>query len=154
MIFVMTFSSKKEFAQVIITCKWSLGEGNVFTHVCHSVHRGGSAFKGGLHWGGWADPTGLPTGGSASRGVNQTPTRDTWDTMGYGQQAGGTHPTGMHSCSECDCIFKSNYWRSQSHNLNSYHWHPYNTFHAIWENPVAPKKNLNVWMGPKKIRKK
>ena len=23
-------------------------------------------------------------------------------TMGYGQQAGGTHPTGMHSCS-CMC---------------------------------------------------
>ena len=22
----------------------------------------------------------------------------TWDTMGYGQQAGGTHPTGIHSC--------------------------------------------------------
>ena len=21
-----------------------------------------------------------------------------WDTTGYGQQAGGTHPTGMHSC--------------------------------------------------------
>ena len=30
---------------------------------------------------------GLPPGG------------DTWDTMGYGQEAGGTHPTGMHSCS-------------------------------------------------------
>ena len=24
--------------------------------------------------------------------------RDTWDTMGYGQQVGGTHPTGMHTC--------------------------------------------------------
>ena len=23
---------------------------------------------------------------------------DTWDTTGYGQRAGGTHPTGMHSC--------------------------------------------------------
>ena len=21
-----------------------------------------------------------------------------WDTMGYGQQVGGAHPTGMHSC--------------------------------------------------------
>ena len=28
------------------------------------------------------------------------PCRDTWDTAGYGQQAVGTHPTGMHSCSE------------------------------------------------------
>ena len=24
--------------------------------------------------------------------------RDTWDTTGYGQQAGGTHPTGMYTC--------------------------------------------------------
>ena len=29
-------------------------------------------------------------------GVGQTPP----STMGYGQQAGGTHPTGMHSCFE------------------------------------------------------
>ena len=31
---------------------------------------------------GWADP----------------PPQDTSDTTGYSQQAGGTHPTGMHSC--------------------------------------------------------
>ena len=37
---------------------------------------------GGCIQGGWADP--LP--------------RDTWGTTGYGQQAGGMHPTGMHSC--------------------------------------------------------
>ena len=30
--------------------------------------------------------------------VGQTPPQDTWDTMGYCQQAGGKHPTGMHSC--------------------------------------------------------
>ena len=31
----------------------------------------------------------------------QTPCEihDTWDTTVYGQQAGGTHPTRMHSCS-------------------------------------------------------
>ena len=46
---------------------------------------------------------GLHPGGSAFMGVcvqggGQTPLpRDTWDTTGYGQQAGGTHPTGMHS---------------------------------------------------------
>ena len=43
-------------------------------------------------------------GGSVSRGADPPPR-----SMGYGQQVGGTHPTGMHSCSECDCIFKSNY---------------------------------------------
>ena len=32
--------------------------------------------------------------------VMQTPLppRDTWDITGYGQQAGGTYPTGMLSC--------------------------------------------------------
>ena len=43
-------------------------DGDVFTPVCHSVHRGGS----------WADP---PIG-----------------YYRYGQRAGGTHLTGMHSC--------------------------------------------------------
>ena len=34
-------------------------------------------------------------------GVGQTPlARDTWDTTGYRQQAGGTHPTGMYSSSQ------------------------------------------------------
>ena len=31
-------------------------------------------------------------------GIGQPPS-ETWDTMGYSQQVGGTHPTGMHSCS-------------------------------------------------------
>ena len=57
-------------------------EDYVFTSFCHSVHRGrGSASRRGLHLG----------------GVWQTPPRPT-DTTGYGQQAGGTHPTGIHSC--------------------------------------------------------
>ena len=79
--------------------KRSLGRGNVFTRVCHSVrgvagfedhmtrgdlHPGVSAFRGVAPRGFWADP--LP---------------DTWDTTGYGQQAGGNHPTGMLSCSVC-----------------------------------------------------
>ena len=38
--------------------------------------------------------TGLPKGG-----LGKLPTpKNTWDTTGYGQQAGGMHPTGMHSC--------------------------------------------------------
>ena len=50
-------------------------------------------------------PEGLHPGGLAalqvclqvgfSRPLNP---QGTWDTMGYCQQAGGTHPTGMHSC--------------------------------------------------------
>ena len=54
----------------------------MFLHlsVSHSVH-GGLHPEEGLHLGegGWVDP--LPSG-----------------TIGYSQQVGGTHPTGMHSC--------------------------------------------------------
>ena len=41
----------------------------------------GSASKGGLHLGGVIDKP-----------------LYYWDTMGYNQQTGSTHPTGMHSC--------------------------------------------------------
>ena len=58
---------------ILITArKRSLGQGNVFTPVSFCSRGGGG--------GGW-----------------QTPLSD---TTGYGQQAGGTHPTGMHSCSD------------------------------------------------------
>ena len=65
--------------------KRSLGQGNVFTPVCHSVHWG----EGGLDTEpppGWADPPWMQTPWA------DPPTR-------YGQQAGDIHPTGMHTCS-------------------------------------------------------
>ena len=45
----------------------------------------------------WAD---LPPPRSAYKGAGSaTPLPpDTWNTTGYGHQAGGTYPTGMHSC--------------------------------------------------------
>ena len=49
-----------------------MGQGNVFTGVCHSVDSGV------CHLRGICLPT-IPG-----------------DTTGYGQQAGGTHTTGMH----------------------------------------------------------
>ena len=62
----------------------------------------GGLHPGGLHrgQGGLADP---PVW-LQEEGLGR-PTRDTYDTMGYGQQAGGTHPTGMHSFS-FDVIFE------------------------------------------------
>ena len=45
----------------------------------------------GLYWGGSLS-TGVCIGGL---GVGQTPPSD---TVGYGQQAGGMHPAGIHSC--------------------------------------------------------
>ena len=44
---------------------------------------------GGLH------PGGSASGGVHPEGVDRPPQGD---TTGYGQRAGGTHPTGMHSC--------------------------------------------------------
>ena len=75
--------------RVVITArKRSLGQGNIFTRVCHSVHRGEHA--GSMHgcWGACVVAEGCAwLWGDAS------------DTTRYGQWAGGTHPTGMHSCS-------------------------------------------------------
>ena len=67
----------------------------MFLHlsVSHSVHRGGSASRGGgLHLGG---------GSASSEGwVGKDP--HLLDTTGYSQRVGCTHPTGMHS--------SSNFW--------------------------------------------
>ena len=61
--------------------KRSLGQGNVFTAVSHSVHGGRAGLYpgggGSMHSGGWAYPQ--------------------LDATVYGQRAGGTHPTVMHS---------------------------------------------------------
>ena len=66
-----------------------IGGGGVCIH-------GGSASKGrgSASRGGRGGQKGLPLGEGFGR-----PSRDTWDTTGYGQQLGSTHPTGMHSCS-------------------------------------------------------
>ena len=78
---------------VFTVCKQSLGQGNVLTCVCHSVHKEGVGFEAcntgeGVCtlMGGW---------GSACRGVGQTPS---CRYVGYGWQTGGTHSTGMLSC--------------------------------------------------------
>ena len=71
-------------------------------YTCLSVHRGvsfpacitGHMIRMVCIGGGWADPPRSAYGG----GDWADPPRDIWDTMGYGQQAGGTHPTGMLSC--------------------------------------------------------
>ena len=66
-----------------------LGQGNVFTGVCDSVHRGG-----GVCLSAYRDTT-PPREQTPPPGAD-TPTEQ---TTAYGQRAAGKHPTGMHSCS-------------------------------------------------------
>ena len=72
--------------------------GVVSVHVSQVTCSGGSAsrgvcLQGGQHPGGSLHPVGVCIGGV---GGGADP-RDTSDTTGYGLQADGTHPTGMHS---------------------------------------------------------
>ena len=73
-------------------------EGNVCTGVCQSVHG-----EGGIYGHVLSGTRSLLGGGGYVRGLwdlrggGYSPPR-TSDTMGYGRQAGGTHPTGMLSC--------------------------------------------------------
>ena len=74
------------FKAIITARKRSLGQGNMFTPVCHSVHRGVCLVEGAV-----PGPRGvfLVLGGAWSWGV--------W-SGGGGTAEGGMHPTGMHSC--------------------------------------------------------
>ena len=85
---------------IITAGKESFGQGNVFTPVCHSVHGGAGVRLPQVTWWGSAyrrdlSPDGLPRGKRWGGGGWADPPSD---TMGYGKCAGGTHPTGMHSC--------------------------------------------------------
>ena len=86
-------------------------EGYIFTPVCQSfcsqrghvwqggMRGGGHAWWGDMHGRGWGVSGGghvwwgaCVAGGVCGGGACMA------DTMRYGQRAGGTHPTGMHSC--------------------------------------------------------
>ena len=72
----------------------SCGQGNIFTPVCHSVHRGGFCLS--ARW-----DTTFPTLEQTPPPRDQTPPEQTppgKQTPAYGLRAAGTHPTGMHSC--------------------------------------------------------
>ena len=59
-----------------------LGQGNIFTGVCDFVNGGVCLVPGGVPGPGGSGPGGVPGG----------------DPPGTATAAGGTHPTGMHSC--------------------------------------------------------
>ena len=91
---------------LIMVCSWLLPpanevcEGYIFTGVCLSMgggmHGGGHVWQGEgcVWWGRGVCGRGCMAGGMQGRGGVCA----TADTTGYGQWAGGTHPTGMHSC--------------------------------------------------------
>ena len=68
-----------------------LGQGYVFKRVCDSVHRGwvSASVHAGIHP---PDQTPFPPGAHTPSPREQCMLGDT------DQQAGGTHPTGMHTC--------------------------------------------------------
>ena len=61
LLLALVFKVKKRKPPIFTSCKRSLGQGSVFTPVCHSVHRGALCPGGGLC------PGGL-SGGSLSKG--------------------------------------------------------------------------------------
>ena len=94
-------------------------EGCVFTRVCHSVHGGGTwagtpqvgTLPGQVHPPGQVDPRQVPLLAGTPQQVHPpgryplgryTPRPQCM--LGYGQQAGGTHPTGMHYCY---CLYRT-----------------------------------------------
>ena len=66
----------------------SMGQGNVFTDVC--LFTMGAVCLPTMPW------EGRPP--SPLRNQKPPPCQDMGIVTGYGQQAGGTHPTGMHPC--------------------------------------------------------
>ena len=96
--------------KIFTTHKRSLGQGNIFAPVYHSVHGGvpGQVPPGRytpLDKYPWqVHPQQVhPLAGNTPRQVHPgryTPLAGTPQQcmLGYGQQAGGTHPTGMHCC--------------------------------------------------------
>ena len=76
-----------------------LGQGYIFTGVCDSVHGGGGCSRGCLVRGPAPGGRGVCScGGSAPRGVPGPRGGAWWRPPGTATAAGGTHPTGMHSC--------------------------------------------------------
>ena len=84
---ILTSVVYESLATIFTARRRSLGQGNVFTGVCLST--------GGLpippHWMQTKPPQ------------RQTPWMQTFPPV-YGQQAGGTHPTGMQTCQLCASV--------------------------------------------------
>ena len=84
--------------------------------------RGAVCTKWGLPGGGWAEPPGSAYKGSLHLGGWVAPPRqDTWDTTGYGQQAGVTYPTEMLSCLKYLLLYLAEMGRSSKDKRDVYY---------------------------------
>ena len=109
------------FQNLLLPAATKLGQGNVFTGVCDSVHRGVSAtVHAGIPHTPWSrHPPDTPPEPTPS----PTPRKQ---TTAYGQRAASTHPTGVHSCDirassagvRLKCIKEGATWRLLYHALN------------------------------------
>ena len=89
-----------KFSLIFTARKRSLGQGNIFTPVCHSVHGGGGVCLSAC----WDMPPGpgtTPLGPGTPSGpcTPQHHAPPSTEHAGrYSQCVGGTHPTGLQSC--------------------------------------------------------
>ena len=114
---VESFSALHHKAVSLLPLSTKLRQGNVFTPVCLSFCSQGvggvchppSRHPPGRHPLGrlpWADPPGQTPPCPVHAGIHTPPPGQCM--LGYSQQAGGTHPTGMHSCSYLNYPFTLN----------------------------------------------
>ena len=89
---VTCLSNQMSSSRHIYRPQRSCGQGNIFTPVCHSVHRGGGSAS--MH-------AGIPTPPDQADPPDQSDPPPGELTPAYGIRAAGTHPTGMHSCRTC-----------------------------------------------------
>ena len=115
----------KHSPEALLPAATKLGQGNVFTGVCDSVHRVGVSAS--VHAGADTPQSRHPLEQQPPRS-RHPPRADTspWEqtphpeqtpppgsrppgkqTTAYGQRAAGTHPTGMHSCASLSNFYSS-----------------------------------------------
>ena len=103
-----------------------MGQGYIFTGVCDSVHRGVRAWSGGVCMvRGMHGPGGCNWSGGGGVCLVRGPG---WDsTPKTATAAGGTHPTGMHSCFFIVICCENSY-----HISYNYNYMFQNTANSLW----------------------
>ena len=100
--------------------KPSLGQGNVFTPVCQSFCSRGE--RGAYSIACWDPPPGQVSPG---RYTPRQVTPSAHCMLGYGQQAGGTHPTGMQSSYSVSLLLKITYQQEVNGTTEFFNYYAY-----------------------------